>query len=655
MSVAKKKINLKASERALLTDTLPYELPLYFTNSNFAVFSYRSRLEQVSIPFYSRLLLSNSNSKPTKPFSFEVRKDESSFRTLSLSHPISQHKMCMFYETYSHFISNICRRSEISLRFPSRVATHYVDPRYKSDAEKKDFDRSSDEDPVGFRDQSRWASTYFSYRDYNLSHKFFESGDFVELERRFAKMLKLDVSRCFASIYTHSIEWSMRGKDFSKEHLPSKNKFTFESEFDSAIRHGNWNETHGILVGPEFSRIFAEIILQSVDRAISKGNSLVTSGRVAIKRYVDDYYIFSNSSEELNATEELIRSSLLELNLHLNESKRAELSRPFVSRISVARREVAAALDRFFEIGSDLAGPDRTTPSPSAIGRATSALLTRIRHVSVEVSSSYDQFVSFSLSVMKNKISELGESDVREPTGQHDHLSRLSWLLAIVRCTQFLYSIDRRPNTTFKLASIYSNVIRTAELLGCARAPIERQILDGLRDPSMGRASSSTDLVTRINHICAVDLLMTQGGRIEISDVKDYIGNVNDPDILDAMNVFQLTAIIFICRRRNRFSEISKIASTEMRSRILSPRFRPLSNAADSILLVDFISCPYLEESIKEETIIQIHRSLLGADCTRKSAREIVRRGSWISFTDWASDTDLASMLARKELTPAYE
>ncbi|MFN8135210.1 MAG: hypothetical protein U0Z17_08290 [Bacteroidales bacterium] len=63
---------------------------------------------------------------------------------------------------------------------------------------------------------------------------------------------------------------------------------------------------NGIVVGPEISRIFAEIILQNVD--INVLNILEKEGRkyevdYEARRYVDDYFIFSND-ENFQANKE---------------------------------------------------------------------------------------------------------------------------------------------------------------------------------------------------------------------------------------------------------------------------------------------------------------------------------------------------------------
>ncbi|WP_082607335.1 antiviral reverse transcriptase Drt3b [Lysobacter sp. Root983] len=650
----KKRIDIRAPERALLTDTLPYEIPIYFTNANLAILAMQARLKQNKHGLHSKFLLYAEDAKATRPLMYEIRRSGQAARRLSLAHPISQHRISTFYEKYDHLISNACSRSSLSLRYPSRVATHYVDPRYADTSESSSANHA-DEDPAGFRDQSRWASTYFSYRDYTLSHKFFESEEFLELERRYSRLLKLDISRCFDSIYTHSIEWSMRGKDFSKDQL-GKRLTTFESSFDSAIRHGNWDETHGILIGPEFSRIFAEIVLQSADRSILSSLDAGVTDACVIRRYVDDYYVFSNSQDLLDKVEEVIRKSLRDLNLHLNEHKKETLTRPFVSKVSVARSGVAEAIDEFFERTAAATNPMVDPMDPRDIERAKTSLIARLRRLSVELGTPYERFASFALSVLKRKLEEVRTHLSEEkPVFTQGHLARLSWLTAIMRSAQFLYSTDHRATTSVKLAAIYALTVEMSSSLGCARAPLERQILDGLRDVTMGAHATDADEVTRINHITSVDLILTEDRRIELQDIERYIGTTTDPNQARTLSAFQLIAILFLCRKRKRFSYLRDATALEFKRRILDRTFRPTKDATHALLLAEFIACPYLDADTKIDLIKHCNELVLGVRCTNKEALAIANEASWISFTDWSSTSDLATMLARKELTPAYE
>ena len=650
----KKRIDVRHPERSLLTDTIPFELPLFYTNANFAILAHLDRAGSNAHQLHSRYLLTKSSDQPTKPYPFKILRDARSHRRLQLAHPRSQHLMSQFYAQHELFICNACGRSDYSLRYPSRVATRYVDPKYASQAVQSGSSQA-DEDPVGFRDQSKWASTYFSYRNYNLSYKFFESEEFLQLEKRFSLLRKLDVSRCFDSIYTHSIEWSMRGKSFSKRHLPNKSRTTFESSFDTVIRHANWNETHGIIVGPEFSRVFAEVLMQSADRSI-KSKIAALRPDVEIRRYVDDYFVFSSDTAMLDRVEDCIKEALSELNLHLNEGKTSTIARPFTSKLSAARRKVSAVLDEFSEVAEPLFFGVETHPTPRMIENARKGAIATLRRIAVELEISYSQFASFSLTILNRHVADISlrlKTEVPDLTG--GHLPRLSWLTSVIRIAQFLFAIDQRVTTSVKLAGIYASTLDLAKTVNCAIGPLEGQILDGLRHGGTDALAPGTDEIARINLVCTVDLLLTGPRRLEVEDLRQHLGYRDGEGALSDRSIFQLTCLLFISRRRHRFRKVLAATTDEIEARISQGHVRFDHDAESAYLLTDYISCPYIESGRKQKIIQQMVKRITGKNCTSDEARMVSEESSWISFTDWSGTSDLRSMLARKELTPAYE
>lgn len=114
-------------------------------------------------------------------------------------------------------------------------------------------------------------------------------------------MVKFDLQSCFDSIYTHSISWAINGgAHMYKDLYTGSPDESFGECWDKLMQEMNYNETHGIVIGPEFSRIFAEVILQKIDSQVE--NQLLTEGYIVNKdyecyRYVDDYFLFYNSED----------------------------------------------------------------------------------------------------------------------------------------------------------------------------------------------------------------------------------------------------------------------------------------------------------------------------------------------------------------------
>ena len=96
--------------------------------------------------------------------------------------------------------------------------------------------------------------SYFVYRRYRNIHRFFESFKYHRCEKKYNAMMQVDISKCFDSIYTHSLSWSVLGKSQTKFNL-KESKNTFSGRFDSLMQNLNHNETNGIVIGPDFADI----------------------------------------------------------------------------------------------------------------------------------------------------------------------------------------------------------------------------------------------------------------------------------------------------------------------------------------------------------------------------------------------------------------
>ena len=147
----------------LMTDILPYELPVLFTNKYFYKFLksnydeyynnictkfeenknknkkihiYRNNILNINmfIKSYKKndniglLLLQQYIDNDSIPMLFHIRKNNNSYRTMSIIHPASQINICDLYHKYENellFYTNI--GSDFSLRYPYKKEYKYID------------------------------------------------------------------------------------------------------------------------------------------------------------------------------------------------------------------------------------------------------------------------------------------------------------------------------------------------------------------------------------------------------------------------------------------------------------------------------------------------------------------------------------------------
>lgn len=348
----KQKIKYR-KERVILTEILPYELPLTFTNKFF--YNFIKKKENVEIlkgdlEHIKKIKGILSNEKYTIPYTFEIKKNSNSFRSLSIIHPSNQIKVVEFYHRYKDEIIYYGSRGNFSIRKISKIATeeNFNDKVHKNSLNKDSTNREKEEKDKEYISRS----SFFVYEKFSRLWRFFDDYIFYRAEKKFDKMVHLDISKCFNNVYTHSFVWSILNKDFSKNNIKNM-KNSFPGEFDKLMQQMNYNETNGIVIGPEFSRIFSEIILQKIDINIEeklKQKGILFEKDYRIFRYIDDFHIFYNSDESMKIIKETIEKELLLYNFYLNQSKERKYDKPIITPLTMAKIEINDIISNIINI-----------------------------------------------------------------------------------------------------------------------------------------------------------------------------------------------------------------------------------------------------------------------------------------------------------------
>jgi hypothetical protein len=175
---------------------------------------------------------------------------------------------------------------------------------------------------------NRSGTTLYSFVENLDGGRAFKGLDFKKWDRVRSKLqseypfvLTADISRFFYTIYTHSIPWAAIGKEQAKHwHFNDRARLNshWSSDFDKALQCCQSRETFGIPVGPDTSRIIAEILMAGIESDADFLKWL--KGRSAF-RLVDDFAIGFEREELAEQALAVLRSALWKFNLQLNDEK----------------------------------------------------------------------------------------------------------------------------------------------------------------------------------------------------------------------------------------------------------------------------------------------------------------------------------------------
>lgn len=656
------KINQDDTLRVLATEVTPFETPLLFSNTGF----YKNYKEKENIPSFLVGLIEQKQSDYSIPFSFKIDKDVNSYRVLSLIHPSLQIDIASFYEAFSSRILNSCSISEFSIRHPSKKASRYYTSEYiyteehlKSNSVELDLE------------ENQYQNSYYSYKKFQHINFFTSSKEFLYLEEKYKYLLKLDVQTCFDSIYTHSICWSVKNKRFAKNNT-NKNLKTFENEFDSLMSKTNYNETNGIITGPEFSRIFSEVIFQGIDSEIYKALEkldIICGVDYEIRRYVDDYFLFANNISKLDIIERKIIDMLYYYKLSINKSKRVFQERPFYTSKDIAIDKVRELIKSVNIKITELKPNDEKfirLPSMKRIKRENVVtqfirdVKSVIKDVNVELLD-VTAYIQKSLSKLVYSMIDKYEFQPLQITN-----SDFEYFASYFDIILYFYSLDRRTSTSFSFCQliitlhdfssrkslIYSHYFRDK-----LSHYLQLKILQMDREYQEGMKIEVYNLALTLEYIAEnIQERLPDNSFRRLIGLKDY-------------NYFDFICLMHIAGKNKSLSHYipsMTIQAEDYMTKIIQDL--GFKSAELIHMLLDYLSCPFIT---CERKVIYLKSVICNSELKDKLSRvkvklpkEIVSLEKELKiiidystsrywFSNW-DKVDIWNLLMKKQLNPTY-
>lgn len=315
----------------ILTDLLPVEVSCLFTYKNFYKFLFENKkndikkiIEILNDAKYSNKRIFDNSDWSSVPLKYSIKKNGDSSRELSLLQPLSCLNIYLFIELYNEEILSYMKKNNCySIRYHTlNTNLYHIKSKYKRSSY---FSSISKNIGIGMIEQS---GDFFHIRPYKSMNSFINSNKWEYLNRNYTYCARIDYKSCFDSIYSHAYKWILTPRvSQSKKNKNSSLLYAI----DRVVQNINGSCSNGLVVGPEFSRMIAEILLQNID--VNVKNKLMESGlnqtiNYDVFRFVDDIFIFTHKIDDLKIIINQFQESATKFKISLNELKSVDSPTP---------------------------------------------------------------------------------------------------------------------------------------------------------------------------------------------------------------------------------------------------------------------------------------------------------------------------------------
>lgn len=671
-----------SKERALLSDVLPYEIPITFSNRYLFEFICENQItlsknnssltwkkDDEALDIIIQLLFDFRDNQisecsidfdkkwefKTIPFSFNISHKDKDFRELTLIHPKNQLDLVSFYNKYKDLIIYYSNISPFSIRKPVKVAKFSY---FKDSQSNKDIIDADSQEKIEISGKEYDnLKTFFSYKKYSNIYRFYESYHYHRCEKKYNNLLKFDISKCFDSIYTHTIAWALLNKSIVKDKI-SESENTFGGQFDRFMQNTNYGETNGIIIGPEFSRIFAELILQQIDFDIYnklREERIFHKRDYELFRYVDDFFLFYNDELTKERIHELYALRLRDYKMSINSNKSKTYGKPIITELTIAKQKISDLFNKAFdskieeEIQDDGDVKERYT-----LYISSNKIITRFKTIVNETGIKYKDILNYSLASLDKRVDRLIVNYISLKEKDNKKEQRfIQAILEILDFAFFIYSVSPRVNSTIKLSLLLSRLIKFLKQDKSIFIDYKHSLYKKIFDEvffTLQKNCTSENFQVETLYLLVIISELGKNYRLEESIIRSYFNIEKDEasgeyKVINELNYFSITVALFYMKSTSRYDTLREVIKKHILWKIKNNKRRNLEKNTELILLLfDIISCPFLNIDYKKEVL-----SLFGVD--RLQEEIITKRKYW--FTKW-TDFKLKEELEAKRSKEVY-
>ena len=433
--------------------------------------------------------------------------------------------------------------------------------------------------------------------------------------------------------------------------LPNYHGSWVGDAFDHLMQSVNARETNGIVIGPEFSRIFAEIILQYIDQKVEQelfGKKLYQKSAYECYRYVDDYFLFYNDEKDRDLFIETLTKWLKEFKLQISPSKTEEFERPFITKVTIAKQQIEDLLNDIFsiplweEVGSNF-GTEKDEDAENEdldkdgeilnkkfnIYLSANSVNVQIKAIVRECGIEYRDIANYLIEKISQRLDaflnryEMGfkkyerlmskegtNKDQVELLTQRAERKLTSYLVSLIDVVFFVFNSNRQVNTTLKLHKIMNSIVIYAKRNGDFKAnpevrfqTISKDIIFKKIQDEIALVLSTTDTHRNTLHESLYLLILAKELGYAYLLAPEVIKSFIEKSELQ-YNLFACIILMYYYANHECYKQQKSLLENEILKKYrLVAKSERKRNAELTILTADMMTCPFVDDTYKQSLL----------------------------------------------------
>jgi hypothetical protein len=433
--------------------------------------------------------------------------------------------------------------------------------------------------------------------------------------------------------------------------LPNYHGSWVGDAFDHLMQSVNARETNGIVIGPEFSRIFAEIILQYIDQKVEQelfGKKLYQKSAYECYRYVDDYFLFYNDEKDRDLFIETLTKWLKEFKLQISPSKTEEFERPFITKVTIAKQQIEDLLNDIFsiplweEVGSNF-GTEKDEDAENEdldkdgeilnkkfnIYLSANSVNVQIKAIVRECGIEYRDIANYLLEKISQRLDaflnryEMGfkkyerlmskegtNKDQVELLTQRAERKLTSYLVSLIDVVFFVFNSNRQVNTTLKLQKIMNSIVIYAKRNGDFKVnpevrfqTISKDIIFKKIQDEIALVLSTTDTHRNTLHESLYLLILAKELGYAYLLAPEVIKSFIDKSELQ-YNLFACIILMYYYANHKCYNEQKDLLKENILKKYrLIAKLERKRNSELTILTADMMTCPFVDDLYKQSLL----------------------------------------------------